>query len=286
MVQAQTRNMVCTHNSSGYQPANYGDALQQIYSAHEHVLHLLYRVHTATPQLAGTNMTQPVLAQLGVALLQVSQLSEIQKAADQLLQSNNTFKKPVALQDVEMVPGLETYPFMAAVKSSKKLRIQDRASFIVSNYVMVGGMGAAYNHDIRTRGVSYRPSGGAMLAWQDEPVLTLNATFDRSDLNVGRRQTSLFMKKWTRGDKEIFNPHSVEQAKQSVLQQLQLRKMDFDAIGYDLLAHLDPEKLDSEQFIKAVQTVSADRIQSTLQTYFKGNVQIAEAIVTADTSEL
>lgn len=266
LVQAQTRSKVCSAADPGYQPPDFASAVKQLYEEHESVLDLLALVHTAVPTLAGTNMNQPSLARIATSMLQIAQSGAPTRAVEQL-QSASVPHQP-DIKVVQVVQGIQTFPFMAAVRAQKPLARADRAAFILSNQVMVGGMGAVYTHDIRQQGVSYRPSGSVALSWQDNPVLTLNATFDSTDLETGRDATVSHLTNWSKGDVQLFTEERVAQAKDAVLQQLRLRRMDYGAIEYDLLARLDPDKFGSDEFAKAVDLVDAGKVQQTMREYF------------------
>ena len=268
LVQAQTRSKVCAPTDPGYQPPDFGKAVQQLYEHHGSVLGLLALVHSAAPTLAGTNMNQPSLARIATGLLQIAQSGAPARAVARLVDASEAHVPD--LKVVQVVEGIQTFPFMAAVRAQKPLARADRAAFILSNQIMVGGMGAVYTHDIRQQGVSYRPSGAVALSWQDNPVLTLNATFDSADLETGRQSTVEHLTKWSQGDAELFTDASIAQAKDAVKEQLRLRRMDYGAIEYDLLARLDPDKFGSEEFEKQVDLVDASKVQQTMRDYFRG----------------
>jgi predicted Zn-dependent peptidase len=181
-----------------------------------------------------------------------------------------------------VVSGLRTFPFVAAVKANKVLGSKkDRAALILSNQIMVGGMGSVYTHDLRTMGVSYRPSGGVKLSWQGAPVLTLNATFDQIDKETGTKRTNDMLAKWQAGDEDTFSAHNIEAAGRSILEQVRLRSSDFPAIEYDLLARLDPNKLGSEEFIKqleAVQNEEEGYLGGVLRSYFAKETAVGSIV--------
>lgn len=269
LVQAQTRSRVCSPTDAGYQPPDYGAAVQELYDNYGNVLDLLKQVHTAKPTLAGTNMNRTALQHIASQLWEIAQSGEAQRAVAELVSEPRADVPTVKL--VQVVQGIQTFPFMAAMRADIPLQPPDRAAFILSNQVMVGGMGAVYTHDIRQQGVSYRPSGAVALSWQDNPVLTLNATFDSVDLDAGSQSTVEHITSWSKGDAALFNEENITLAKNAVLEQLHMRRMDYSAIEYDLLAHLDDDKLSSEDLVEQVNAVDAVQVQNTMQRYFKGN---------------
>lgn len=284
LVQAQTRSKVCTVTDPGYQPADFSKAVQQLYEHHESVLSLLALVHSAEPTLAGTNMTQPALARLATGLLRIAQSGAPARAVAQLIDPSEP--QPADLKVVQVVQGIQTFPFMAAIPAQKPLARADRAAFILSNQVMVGGMGAVYTHDIRQNGVSYRPSGSVALSWQDNPVLTLNATFDTADLETGRMRTVEHLTKWSQGDTELFTDTRITQAKNAVKEQIRMRQMDYNAIEYDLLARLDPDKLGSDEFQKQLDIIDANKVQQTMRNYFQSADEHMVLSVVASSQEV
>lgn len=275
--QALTRSKLCMPGEPGYLPQDFGQALEQLYDQYKNVVELLNVVARAPPKLAGTNTAYSSLERVSNMLQQVSQ------------QSAHT--DPVSLRTVRHTPdlaanavvsGLRTFPVVAAVKSENPLQSkQDRAALILSNQIMVGGMGSVYTHDLRQRGVSYRPSGGVKLSWQSTPVLTLNATFDQIDKDTGIARTSEMLKKWQQGDQQAFSKDHIDAAAQSIKQQVRLRSYDFEAIEYDLLARLDPAKLDSDAFLKqldAVQKEGPGYLGKRLKYYFGTGQEVLSTV--------
>lgn len=275
--QALTRSKLCSPGEPGYVPQDFGQALEQLYDQHTRVVSLLNVLTSATPRLAGTNATYSNLEGVSAMLQQVAQ------------QSAPTL--PVKLQPVRHAPdltanaavsGLRTFPVVAAVKAKQPLlNAQDRAALILSNQIMVGGMGAVYTHDLRQRGVSYRPSGGIKLSWQSMPVLTLNATFDEVDRETGTKRTSEMLKKWQQGDQHAFSQDHIDAAAQSIKEQVRLRSYDYEAIEFDLLARLDPAKLDADTFLKqldAVQNEGPSYLGDRLKYYFGAGKEVRSTV--------
>jgi hypothetical protein len=275
--QALTRSKLCRPGEPGYLPQDFGQAVEQLYDRHRDVVVLLQLVASAKPRLAGTNATYSNLERIS---------SMLQQVAQQSMQVDMAVLRPVRhspdMNANAVVSGLRTFPFVAAVKANKALESKkDRAALILSNQIMVGGMGSVYTHDLRTRGVSYRPSGGVKLSWQGAPVLTLNATFDEIDKETGTERTNDMLAKWQAGDDDTFSTHNIEAAGRSILEQVRLRSNDFAAIEYDLLARLDPNKLGSEEFIKqleAVQNEEEGYLGGVLRSYFAKETAVGSIV--------
>lgn len=280
IAQAQARSQVCSSTDAGYRPPDLGHALQQLYDMHRGVVGLLPRLYQAAPTLAGTNVQAADLYRVGALLLRVGSAESQHQALGQLAAAPVQPAREMTM--VHAMDGLRTFPFMAVLRAHTPLRRADRAAFILSNQVMVGGMGSVFTHDLRQQGVSYRPAGGVKLSWQANPVLTLNATFDTSDMRAGSEQTIGHMERWRRGDSAVFSEKNVEQAKKSVLEMLRLRQMDFEAIKYDLLARLDPGKFGSDEFAQQVRLVDAAKVQRTMRMYFDADSVIQTSVVAAD----
>ena len=167
LAQAQTRNQMCSSRDPGYQPADMSAAAAQLQSEAPYVLSSLGSVLATKPLLAGTNVSYTEMATA------VQAFGQIKKEAEQLLQTLKpsdvhmalSTRKPPDMTMVHAMQGLRTYPYVASARALKPLQRSDRANFIVSSQIMAGGMGSVYTHDLRQRGLSYRPAGQACLAW-------------------------------------------------------------------------------------------------------------------------
>jgi predicted Zn-dependent peptidase len=281
MAQAQLRSILCSKSSNGYMPGTYEKAIQTIYAAQGTVIGGIRTLVAHPPHLVGTNTSCAMLSQVAVNLLQVQGGSA--PAHPAIL--SRTWQAPTSAARVTLVQeyavGIKTFPYVAGVKGSRTLLRQDRAAFILTNQLMVGGMGAAFSHDIRQRGVSYRPSGGVQLSWGDEPVLTLNATFDQTDLEVGTERTRSYLESWRTGDAAVFTEERFEAARTTLLEQLQLHKMEFGAIQYDLLALLDERKFSSTEFAQELNNLTFADMSKKVRKYFTPGTPLKEAIVRA-----
>jgi len=278
--QALTRSKMLMPSDPGYVPQDFGQAVEQLYDRHGDIVALLQLIPSTPPRLAGTNEKIDTLTTLSKMLLDVSK--------------NSTPADTAVLRDIRhnadltadaVVGGLRTFPFVAAVAARTKLKsAKDRVALILSNQVMVGGMGSVYTHNLREKGISYRPSGGVKLSWGAAPVLTLNATFDQVDRDTGAKLTSTMLDKWKSGDSEVFTKQNVDAAVLSIGQQVLLRSNDFAAIEYDLLARLDPTKLGADAFITELANVKdamdndTDYMGGVLRSYFSEGAVVASIV--------
>ena len=278
--QALARSKVCDYETPGYVPTNFNEAVKQLYERHESVVGLLQLVSSSDIRLAGTNVNCSVLQQLAGNMTQISQMA-VKLDISQL----KPLKTVVDVNVNAKVEGLRTFPFVSAMRASMSLKNkEDRALLILSNQIMVGGMGSAYTHDLRQDGVSYRPSGGVQLSWQEFPVLTLSATFDERDRKHGEQRTEYFMKKWASGDTTVFTPEAVSQAVASLKEQMQLRSYEFPSLSFDIAARLSESKLGSEELIQHLESIDR-KVQSkqnivsdTLRKYF-ASAEVVNSIV-------
>jgi len=268
----QARSQVCGIMDSGYTPPDLATAKRLLGSEHSFVCSALRVLSTAVPHLLGTN------ADASEMMRTVRKLGMIASEAKNISQSVDLSPDVVRLMlvrphapDVELVqtmPGLRTYPFVASAQAAQPLLREDRAAFLVSNQVMVGGMGSVYTHDLRQRGVSYRPAGGVRLGWQKNPVIVLHATFDASQADEGQQLTTSNLERWCQGDTSVFTHEAVEKAKSAILEQLMLVRMDYDAQKFSLWADLDPNKFSTAEVRDAITSVTAGDITSAMPRYF------------------
>jgi len=193
--------------------------------------------------------------------------------------------RPPDITMLQVMPGLQTYPYVASARATRPLARTDRALFIVASQVMAGGMGSVYTHNVRQRGVSYRPSGGSRLNWQEHPVIMLHATFDSAKAHNGRNLTLSALEQWRTGDTLAFSRENVDLAKQALKEQLDLSRMEFDALKYSLLADMDKNKYATHEMKAAVDAVTAGRVQRAMQRYFNG-AEVKESWVALDDSVL
>jgi len=287
VAQSQTRSQMCGSLDPGYQPADLNTAVRMLQAEHMYIPSILGKMSGTLPQLAGTNTSHTDLARTVQALGQIAQ--EARRVSSGLKAHNIRAQLQSArAPDVTMVhtmPGLRTYPYVASARARVPLRREDRAQFIVASQIMAGGMGSVYTHDLRQRGVSYRPAGGARLGWQAHPVLMLHATFDAAQAHLGSRLTVGNLRQWCNGDRRIFTPDAVQLAKENLRQQLYLTRMDYDAQKYSLFADMDPARYSAAEVQEALQHVSTDSIVNTMRNYF-GPSEIKESWVALDDSVL
>ena len=280
--QALARSKVCGMGTPGYVPTNFSQAVEQLYERHESTVALLQLVSCCEVKLAGTNVSSSVLQQVAGNMTEISKLSV---ALD--VSKLKPLKHTVDITANAKVDGLRTFPFVSAMRASRSLQSrEDRALLILSNQIMVGGMGAMYTHDLRQDGVSYRPSGGVQLSWQDNPVLTLSATFDKRDREHGEKRTQFFMRKWAQGDTSMFNATTVRVAAQSLREQVNLRSYEFPSLAFDVAARLSPQKLGSAELLQHLDRIEAKMqdkgtfMSDTLQKYFASS-KVVDSIVSS-----
>jgi len=277
MAQAQMRSQVALPGENGYVPATFDDAIRSLYQAKDGALAGLSVVAAGIPTLAGTNLTYLQMDDIAQKMARVRSGAAPVSDLPRLYQS--PARVPVSLVPTSEVPGLSTFPYVAAMRGTRALDLADRAALIVSNQLMVGGLGAAFSSKIRKNGISYRPSGGLRLSWSDTPMLTLNATFDPTDRAAGKLIAQNELREWSTGTSAAFSAERFATARTTVREQLRMRKLDFEALEYDLLAHLDPGKLGSDQFVEQLDALQLTDTTSALQRYFGGRGTIREAEV-------
>lgn len=278
---AQTRSQVCSALDPGYVPPDLNTATRLLSAEHTFVCQNLRSLYMQKPKLAGTNLSSTNLQQIAVQLSQLSSqvpsiASQIKRQPALTLQNLDHLKNTA----VQQVSGLKTYPYVASVRGKQPLCRDDRAALLISNQVVAGGMGAAYNHEIRQRGVSYRPSGLIQLSWQDNPVLILNATFSKQHQEEGQSITQEHMRKWARGASSIFTQHNVEQAKNTIREQLLLTSTSFDAQKYNLLSEMDSARYSGKELLQSVNNMHNEHPRIALKKYFGRHVQLYESWVT------
>jgi predicted Zn-dependent peptidase len=273
---------MCSTLDAGYMPPDLGSAVAALNAEHPYVATALRKLASAMPLVAGTNADYGELAATVQLLGQVSQeASRIRLDVATVRQQLTAHARPdVTL--VHMMPGLRTYPYVASARAKMPLRREDRAKFIVSSQIMVGGMGSVYTHDLRQRGVSYRPAGGARLGWQQAPVIMLHATFDASQARQGSELTTKQLSGWCNGDPRIFTHENVRLAKKNLVEQLYLTRMDYATIEYGLLADMYPDRYSTDEVAAAVQAVTAESLVSTMQAYFGPGAAVRESWVSLD----
>ncbi len=286
VAQSQTRSQWCSVLDPGYKPPDLQTALAMLQAEVPYVLSSVSKLNDATPRLAGTNTSCSELTKT------VSMLGAISKEARRVtsnLQVSDINKMHSArLPDITMLqvmPGLQTYPYVASARAMRPLKRADRAIFIVAGQVMAGGMGSVYTHNVRQRGVSYRPSGNSCLNWHAHPVIMLHATFDSIKAHDGRGMTLSALEQWRTGNALAFSRENVKMAKKAVNEQLKLSSMEFDALKYSLLADMDEDKYASHEIEAAVNGVTADGIQRAMQRYFNG-AEVKESWVALNDSVL
>lgn len=283
LAMAQARTQMCNMTDAGFVPHNMSVATQLLGANHQFVHEYLPKLCMQKPALAGTNISRKALHDVAQQIVQLQQ--KVPQAPKDLLTTKDVMaydKAAPHLAIVKRVEGLHTFPYVASIQASKALRRKDRASLLVSNQVMVGGMGAHYTHDIRQQGVSYRPSGGIQLSWQMRPILTLKATFKDSVMQHGIQQTKQNLQDWAQGQETVFSSQNVSQAKRAIREQVLLSCMDFEAQKYNLLALLDANKFSTSEIIRAVDKVQPVQIQRTLNQYFGQQNSIYESLVQDD----
>lgn len=280
LAMAQARSQTCDVNDAGFMPNSLASATRLLSAEHMFVDKYVHTLCMKAPMLAGTNIGSTHLH--GIA----NQIHRLQKSVPAMpampaipSQDDFIFHTAPKLEVVHKMGGLHTFPYVASVRGRSALTRQDRAALLVSNQIMVGGMGAQYTHDIRQRGVSYRPNGGMELTWQQNPVLTLHATFDARVKDVGQTVTRNNIAKWSNGDASVFTPQAVNQAKQAIQQQVLLTAMEFSAQKYTLLANLDKQKFSTQEILKAVHRVQATDPPLALHKYFGQQPTIYESWV-------
>lgn len=266
MADAQIRSQAVTPVENGYVPATFELAVSELYTAKEGVMEGLRIAVAHVPTLAATNMSYPDILSSATMISKACSGLKSTYTVPELYKSPGTAEPPVV--DMVQVPGLSTYPYTAAMRGSRALELGDRAALIVSNQLMVGGLGSVYSAAIRKGGMSYRPAGGVRLAWSAHPMITLNATFDASDRAEGQAVTHQKLRMWATGDSHAFTEAKFQTACTTVREQLEMRKMDFKSIEYDLLAHLDDNKLGTEQLVKQLDLLTLQRTTAVLAKYF------------------
>jgi len=286
VAQRQARSQSCSLLDPGYQPPDLRTALAMLQAEASYVVRSVGKLNDATPMLAGTNASCSELAttvsMLGAIAREARRVTSRLRAAD--LDKMHDTPAP-AITMLQVMPGLQTYPYVASARAMRPLERADRALFIVASQVMAGGMGSVYTHNVRQRGVSYRPSGGSRLNWQTHPVILLHATFDSAKVRDGRGLTLGALKQWRTGDALAFSRENVDLAKQALKEQLDLSRMEFDALKYSLLADMDPDKYATHEIEAAVNAVTPGGIQQAMRRYFDG-AEVKESWVALDNSVL
>jgi len=287
VAQCQTRSQMCSALDPGYQPADVRTAVRMLQAEHKYITSILGKLSGTIPHLAGTNTSHSDLARTVQALGQIAREAKRLSSGLQArnIQAQLQSSRPPDIAMVQTMPGLRTYPYVASASAKAPLRRADRAQFIVASQIMAGGMGSVYTHDLRQRGVSYRPSGGARLGWQPNPVIILHATFDAAQAREGSRLTVDTLRKWCNGDRSIFTPETIQLAKANLREQLQLTRMDYDAQKYSLFADMDPDRYSANEVEAALHGVSADSLVRAMRRYF-GPSEIKESWVALDDSVL
>jgi hypothetical protein len=110
-------------------------------------------------------------------------------------------------------------------------------------------------------------------------MLTLNATFDPTDRAAGKLIAQNELREWSAGTSAAFSVERFATARTTVREQLRMRKLDFEALEYDLLAHLDPDKLGSDQFVEQLDALQLADTTTALRRYFGTGGVIREAEV-------
>ena len=274
---AQTRSQICKVHEDGFVPSNLETAAKLLGAEHQFVLQSMTKMFLRKPKLACTNICRTHAHQIATALNEIKAKNTFDDSDS--LKSPLSVSVPSSLHVVHKMSGLHTYPYVASMKGKKKLDQRDRAALLVSNHVMCGGMGAHYTHSIRQLGISYRPTGSVQLSWNKKPVLLLNATFDKVDKDSGRKLTLQNIQDWCTGNAQTFTDKAVQQAKQTMKEQVLLYSMEFDSQKYALLACLDENKYSTEEVLRAVQAVQASDAQRALHKYFGDTNQTYESWV-------
>ena len=281
----QTRSQMCAVSDPGYAPPDFSTARQLLTTHHKGVIASLQIIGTCAPELMGTNMDATELSATVRKMGTVSSEAKRVMAHADLTSANVQQVFDQAHQPeiciVQQMPGLRTYPFVASASGVQPLRKGDRAALLVSNEVMVGGMGSVFTHELRQRGVSYRPAGGVQLGWQSRPVFLLHATFDASQASEGRQLTTDSLSLWCRGDASVFTDDAVEKAKTRVVEKLLLTRMDYDTQKYSMWADLDPRKYSGREIRRAIDMVTSKQIVDTLPSYFTSTPVINQSWVRA-----
>ena len=281
----QTRSQMCDPMDPGYAPADLLTAKQLLGAQHSFVCSGLRVLSTAVPRLLGTNASASemmrTVQKLGMVAAEAKHLSTSVDLSPDVVRSMLVQGHKPDITIVRTMPGLRTYPYVASAQAAMPLQRADRAAFLVSNQVMVGGMGSVYTHDLRQRGVSYRPAGGVRLGWQQNPVLLLHATFDASQAEEGQHLTTSNLTSWCTGDASVFTAEAVGKAKRAILEQLQLSRMDYKAQKYSLWADLDPDKFSSGEVREAISAVKAADITRVMPRYFSHAPAINQSWVKA-----
>lgn len=281
----QARSQLCNSLDPGYAPANLAIAKQMLSVEKNRVNSSLRVLNDVVPRLYGTNVSATELTgtvqKLGTIAAEARQISRSLNLTQERVQTRLRSSHAPDMKLIQTMPGLRTYPYVASVQAMRPLARADRAAFIVSNQVMVGGMGSVYTHDIRSRGISYRPAGLTALGWQANPVLLLHATFDQNQAQEGAARTTTSMRRWASGDKQVFTADAVSTAKRAILEQMQLMRMEYEAQKYNMWADLDPDKFSSAEVREAIAGVTAQQITATMPRYFSAAPQIQESWVKA-----
>ena len=265
---AQTRSQLCKVDEDGFIPENEDIATKLLSAEHQFVVQHMLQLFNCKPKLAATNICRSHVHKIA------KQLHNIQQQTDNVMSKvsvnlhDMSIQIPTSINIVHKMSGLHTFPYVASIKSNKPLSRKHRAALLVSNHVMCGGMGAHYTHSIRQKGRSYRPSGGVKLSWINKPILMLHATFDNRDKEQGQIITQTNMQEWCTGKESTFSTTAVNQAKESMKEQILLDSLKFESQKYSLLACLDPNKYSSSEVLEAVDAVSASDTRKVLQEYF------------------
>ena len=281
LAMAQTRSQTCSALDAGYVPPDIDTATRMLSAEHTFVCNYLSALCSCKPSISGTNMCSSNLHDVALKISTLaSEMPTLAATAQESTLRRNIFRIDPQKTMVQTVSGLQTYPYVAAMRGSSPLRREDRAALLITNQVMCGGMGAVYTHDVRQRGVSYRPSGSLMLSWQDNPILTLNATFSKQHQSTGEMVTKDNLAQWASGSAHVFTPQAVNQAKQSICEQVFLTSMDFNAQKYSMLANMDPGRFSTAEVLRAVSQVDVRAPATVLQKYFDPGARIYESWVT------
>ena len=279
MAQAQMRSQAIRPIENGYVPATFENAVTDIYAAKNAIMAGLSVVAAHMPTLAATNLEYAHIENTAKMIDKACRGATSTDVLPQLYESPSTAE--VKVVDVVQVPGIGTFPYMAAIRGRRALKLQDRAALIVSNQLMVGGLGSAYSAAIRKSGTSYRPSGGIRMSWADTPVLTLTATFDPADREKGHAITQETIRHWASGTSKAFTESRFHTACTTIREQIRMRKLDFNAIQWDLLANLDPKKLGADQLIHQLESLTLKRTTDVLLHYFGKGANVMQTEVVA-----
>ena len=280
--EALARSKVCNTTDNGYRPSSMQNAHAQLCERFKNVTELLQVAVTAPPKVTGVNVAMSNVQACASAL---STLNKCGSHADVRFLSR--LPSNVNTHTQAAVPGLLTYPCVSTSKSGVALRDtekMDRAALILSNKIMVGGMGSVYMHQIREHGLSYRPSGSIRLSWSAQPIITLNATFDHDDQRKGTAMTSAILQDWKTG-KKYFTLENVRQARRAIVEQLAISAYDIDALKYEGLSTLSQSRLGVDGLLeqcrlieKKVETDSS-YMPSIMQKYFGSKARDSFSIV-------